>query len=194
MSFMSGIMMGAAIGRNIHDMITMNKGRKNDNFSKRGRIAPKKQTRAVADFSLESMISGRRRYRLSGLVNNASLAVLLEKQLSRIKYIYDVKANPLTGSLLITYSREHETDMEQLEKKLRERAVPPTLYAKSWQSTGSFLNTQVRRVTGGWFDISTLVSMIFLIRGLRKILIYGDRPNGTSMIWWALHLMKGWKS
>lgn len=193
MSFMSGIMMGAAIGRNIHDMITMNKGRKSDRFSEKERIVSRKQARLVAEFSLESKISGRHRYRLANLVNNAPLAVLLEKQLSRIKYIYDVKANPVTGSLLIIYSKEHESDMEQLEKKLRERAVPPTLYAKSWESTGRFLNTQVRRVTGGWFDISTLVSMIFMIRGIRKILINGDRPNGTSMIWWALHLMKGWK-
>lgn len=214
MSFMSGIMMGAAIGRNIHDMITMNKGQKVDTLLTQGR-STKKTVRPIEAFSLEAGIRGRRRYRMSSLLENAPLAVLLEKQLSKIKYISDVKANPATGSLLIVYSGAHEKDMDELAEKICQRVanvnvnednikknsddkaetkIQPTLYAKSWHGTGNFLNAQVRRLTGGYFDISTLVSMIFLLRGLRKILIYGDRPNGTSMIWWALHLMKGWKS
>lgn len=213
MSFMSGVMMGAAIGRNIHDMITMKKGLQGDTGSVRSKVyAYRQPARTVEEFALESGISGRRRYRVASLVENVSLAVLLEKQLSRVKYITEVKANPVTGSLLILYSGEYENDMNELIEKIRQRVltvnidkdsikqsdeskVKPTsqstLYAKSWNSTGSFLNTQVRRLTGGYFDISTLVSMIFLFRGIRKILINGDRPNGTSMVWWALHLMKG---
>ena len=69
----------------------------------------------------------------------------------------------------------------------------PTSYAKSWSATGSFLNKQVRSITGNSFDISALISLIFLIRGIRKCLILGQRPTGPSMIWWALHLMKGWR-
>lgn len=215
MSFMSGIMMGAAIGRNIHDMMTMKKGLKGDICPVKSRMHRQSAGVVIEAFSLESGIRGRRRYRMAALLDNVPLAVLLEKNLIRIKYISEVKANPATGSLLIVYSREHEKDLDELAEKLRQRVAnvnvnedsieqsdtdkekskaQPTLYAKSWHGTGNFLNAQVRRLTGGCFDISALVSMIFLIRGLRKILIYGDRPNGTSMIWWALHLMKGWKS
>lgn len=69
----------------------------------------------------------------------------------------------------------------------------PNLYARSWSSTGAFLNRQVRQLTCNSFDISALISLFFLIWGIRKMLVYGQRPSGHSMIWWVLHLMKGWR-
>ena len=213
MSFMSGIMMGAAIGRNIHDMVLMNKGMKKQGPSVAAAKAMPVAATPVEEFALVSAMPGRRRYRMASLVNNASLAVLLEKQLQRVNYVYEAKANPATGSLLIVFEG-HEAEMDKLAEGIRqivaggnglerqagsngheadERYLPPTLYARSWRGTGSFMNTQVRSLTCGWFDISTLLSLFFLIRGIRRMLIYGDRPNGSAMIWWALHLMKGWK-
>lgn len=212
---MSGIMMGAAIGRNIHDMMAGNKGNKQP----QGRTMAKGQVQvmpamAVEEFALISKVPGRRRYRMAALVNNAPLAVLLEKQLIRAKDISTVKANPATGSLLLTYQAA-ESVIDELAEGIRLRVatvngvepaqteagcsaaadtkLPPTLYAKSWRGTGSFMNNHVRSLTSGWFDISTLLSLFFLVRGIRRMLIYGDRPNGPAMIWWALHLMKGWK-
>ena len=81
----------------------------------------------------------------------------------------------------------------QVAAPLHGQGNVPTLYAKSWSGTGNFLNSQVRRLTGNSFDISALISLFFLIRGIRKMLVYGQRPSGPSMIWWALHLMKGWR-
>lgn len=213
MSFMSGIMMGAAIGRNIHDMVVMNKGKKKQVTSVAAGKAVPVADASVEEFALVFAMPGRRRYRMAALVNNAALAVLLEKQLQRVNYVYEAKANPATGSLLISFEG-HEAEMDKLAVGLRqivvrgngmeeqagakcqeakEKHLPPTLYARSWRGTGSFMNTQVRSLTSGWFDISTLLSLFFLLRGIRRMLIYGDRPNGSAMIWWALHLMKGWK-
>lgn len=126
----------------------------------------------------------------------------------------------MTASLLLEYTASEET-IDRLMEGIRQRLVPvsgraqaavvpgqaagqvaaplhgqgyvPTLYAKSWSGTGNFLNSQVRRLTGNSFDISALISLFFLIRGIRKMLVYGQRPSGPSMIWWALHLMKGWR-
>lgn len=219
MSFVSGIMMGASIGSTIHDVITAKKksnraqgvpagyGRSQGNASRAPQAAPSVMPKAdVPEFALVSSIAGRRRYRMAALVNNAPLGELLEKQLLRLEMVSAVEANPVTGSLLIQFaaSEANEVAMNNFMEKLRQRLATvehednppkhePTSYAKSWSATGSFLNKQVRRMTGDSFDISALISMVFLIRGIRNCLVLGQRPTGPSMIWWALHLMKGWR-
>lgn len=210
MSFVSGIMMGASIGSAIHDVFAAKK--KPDTVRRAsvyGRLqsVPVMMSRPyVPEFALGSSIAGRRRYRLAALVNNAPFGQLLEKQLMHLKMVSDVKANPVTGSLLIRFaaSEANEVALNNFMEKLRQRLIcvehednppqhGPTSYARSWSATGSFLNKQVRRMTGDSFDISALISMVFLIRGIRNCLVLGQRPTGPSMIWWALHLMKGWR-
>lgn len=211
MSFVSGIMMGASIGTTIHDMIAGKKAR--GGFGGQANYTVGRQNEpvelkpaSVPEFALVSSLAGRRRYRMAALVDNGPLAKLLEQQLARLETVLEVKANPTTGSLLIEFypSEENEVAMNNFMEKLRQRLVvveaednptfkEPTSYAKSWSATGSFLNKQVRSITGNSFDISALISLVFLIRGIRKCLILGQRPTGPSMIWWALHLMKGWR-
>ena len=213
MSFVSGIMMGASIGTTIHDMIAGRSGSSGYRNGSAGRVGTGKvntpveiQPASVPEFALVSSLAGRRRYRMAALVDNGPLAKLLEQQLARLEIVLEVKANPTTGSLLIEFypSEENEVAMNNFMEKLRQRMIvveaegnttfkEPTSYAKSWSATGSFLNKQVRSITGNSFDISALISLIFLIRGIRKCLILGQRPTGPSMIWWALHLMKGWR-
>lgn len=211
MSFVSGIMMGASIGTTIHDMIAGKKARGGfggqANYGVgRQNVPVELKPASVPEFALVSSLAGRRRYRMAALVDNGPLAKLLEQQLARLEIVLEVKANPTTGSLLIEFypSEENEVAMNNFMEKLRQRLVvveaednptfkEPTSYAKSWSATGSFLNKQVRSITGNSFDISALISLVFLIRGIRKCLILGQRPTGPSMIWWALHLMKGWR-
>ena len=216
MSFVSGIMMGASIGTTIHDMIAGRGGSCGSSGYRNGsagRVGTGKantpveiQPVSVSEFALVSSLAGRRRYRMAALVDNGPLAKLLEQQLARLAIVLEVKANPTTGSLLIEFypSEENEVAMNNFMEKLRQRLTvveaednptfkEPTSYAKSWSSTSSFLNKQVRSITGNSFDISALISLVFLIRGIRKCLILGQRPTGPSMIWWALHLMKGWR-
>ena len=211
MSFVSGIMMGASIGTTIHDMIAGQKARGGFGCQAkygvgRQNVAVELKPASVPEFALVSSLAGRRRYRMATLVDNGPLAKLLEQLLYRLEIVLEVKANPTTGSLLIEFypSEENEVSMNNFMEKLRQRLTvveaegnptfkEPTSYAKSWSSTGSFLNKQVRSITGNSFDISALISLVFLIRGIRKCLILGQRPTGPSMIWWALHLMKGWR-
>ncbi len=211
MSFMSGLMMGASIGKGVHDMLNgkglgqrIHAQSANHIQALQGFGASKQ---AVSNFALVSALPGRRRYRLRILVGNAALAEFLVQQLNSKNNIYSVAANHLTGGLLIYYDQAPETElaldklMQQLERacaKLTPLDIPshqsyvPTVYTKSWKTTGRFFNNHVRGLTGNSFDISALVSLFFLLRGIRKCLLYDQRPTGPSMIWWALHLLKGW--
>lgn len=219
MSFLSGIMMGASLGSTIHDALTGSTI--NDALTGSSRKMTREACGGVLpEFALVSSLQGRRRYRLAALAANPALCRYLEERLGSLEAVRSAKANEVTASLLLEYTASEET-IDRLMEGIRQRLVPvsgraqaaavpgqaagqvaaplhgqgdvPTLYAKSWSGTGNFLNSQVRRLTGNSFDISALISLFFLIRGIRKMLVYGQRPSGPSMIWWALHLMKGWR-
>lgn len=219
MSFLSGIMMGASLGSTIHDALTGSTI--HDALTGSSRKMMQEDCRgALPEFALVSSLQGRRRYRLAALAANPALCRYLEERLGSLEAVRSARANEVTASLLLEYTASEET-IDRLIEGIRQRLVPvsgraqaaavpgqaagqgaaplhgqryvPTLYAKSWSGTGNFLNSQVRRLTGNSFDISALISLFFLIRGIRKMLVYGQRPSGPSMIWWALHLMKGWR-
>ena len=42
--------------------------------------------------------------------------------------------------------------------------------------------------------MSSLASLLFLLRGLRKMLLTGQYPSGSQMLWWAVTLMRGWRT
>ena len=219
MSFLSGIMMGASLGSTIHDALTGSTSHDALTGSSR-KMTREACGGALSEFALVSSLQGRRRYRLAALSANPALCRYLEERLGRLEAVRSARANEVTASLLLEYTASEET-IDRLMEGIRQRLVPvsgraqvaavpgqaagqvaaplhgqgdvPTLYAKSWSGTGNFLNSQVRRLTGNSFDISALISLFFLIRGIRKMLVYGQRPSGPSMIWWALHLMKGWR-
>lgn len=214
MSFVSGIMMGASIGKGIHDILVQGGTRSRRYQPAAGAALPHRRGTVVDDdgsaFALLSGLPGRRRYRLAVLVSNAALAAALEKQLLAVEAVEAVQANPVTGSLLLIYARTEagEAAVNQAMEELRRCSSQyaqrmdticrsgghvPTLYSRSWSGVSSLLNRQVRQLTGNSFDIYALVSLFFLLRGIRKMLVYGQRPSGPSMIWWAMHLMKGWR-
>lgn len=205
MSFMSGIMMGAAIGRNIHEIIGGKKQWKSNQLKAGSGIKASRGGAAMGGISLVSNLPGRCRYRIGSLINNDEMAAGLKSDLTGARGISKVEINTLTGSLLIMHTMD-ATEINKLTIRLNKLVSPcvkrfscggppngPVLYAKNWHNTAVSINNQVRSLTRGWFDMSTLLSVFFLVRGIRKMLIYGQRPSGPTMVWWALHMMKGWK-
>jgi len=212
---MSGMMMGAAIGRNIHEIIGGGKNRCRGNRAGANIARANTWTNAcgnrhhspVEPFALVSNLKGRCRYRISALIDNKALAALLKEKLEKKKKISKVEINTLTGSLLIFHNM-NELEVNELTGRLQLMTnsgnstcglgqggvqKAPVLYSSNWHNTICSINNQIRRMTNGWFDLSSVLSILFLVRGLRKIFLYGQRPSGPTMVWWALHLMKGWK-
>ena len=169
---------------------------------------------ALRTFELVSALPGRRRYRIGGM--DEAQAKLLEEMLGKISYISDAKANPLSGSLLIVYDAEMESRMDELAAALKtillRNSVPvgaetdmcsgaPALSLSP--SAGSItysvhravysFSTWLKRNTCGLFDASSLISLLFLIRGVRKLLLTQQFPSGSQLIWWAVSLMRGWR-
>ena len=73
------------------------------------------------------------------------------------------------------------------------KVQPPATLAKSVRRSVESLSAWIQRNTGGALDLSSLVAGIFIMRGIRQLVISNNTPSGSQMLWWALSLMRGWK-
>ena len=159
-------------------------------------------------------LPGRRRYRVSKL--SPELAKLLEEQLVKLSYVQSVQANPVSGSILLVFDEAYEADVEQLAQWLERKffggvagkisrgfdkmAAMASSEAHAGSITRSIRNTArafsqwIKDHTCGWFDMSSLASLLFLLRGLRKMMLTKQYPSGSQMLWWAVTLMRGWRT
>lgn len=211
MSYVSGFMMGAAIGKSIHQFLTG------------GPAAPAQAPRAQraqkaqqAPLSLVFAVPGRRRYRAAHLTQTQ--ADLLTAQLQRLSFIECVQANPATGSVLLTYDPAAERRAEALGKWLdlvffAPKAACAQQKAQSadadWSKTPreaavgalsrSIVDTcqrgsaWLKAQTNGALDMNVAFALWFAIRGLRRVILYRDYPTGPQLFWWAVSLMRGWR-
>ena len=172
---------------------------------------------AMPAFALKSAVPGRRRYYAAALQGNEELAKLLEKNLGRIAFVDSVKASSVTGSLLVCYTGD-EKAVDRLMADLGKRVFgaadhagfnlpqglsdllpaagltqPLAELGASIRRTAGAANVWLHEKTHGWLDFPSVFALGFIVRGLRKILLYEQRPSGPQMLWWAFSILKGWK-
>ncbi|WP_295713202.1 HMA2 domain-containing protein [uncultured Mitsuokella sp.] len=209
MSYVSGFMMGAAIGKSIRQMFGGSQ-----NAAQPGCRVLKTQGQAkktLPAFALVSALPGRRRYRAARIA--PEMAKALEAGLSRLDFVESIAVNALSGSILITFAEKDAVRVDGLAAWLEERffRVPAEAAAeraesaaldeshagsitRSVRSSGRAFSAWINRHTCGWFDMSSLASLLFALRGLRKMLMTYSSPSGAQMLWWALSLMRGWRT
>lgn len=202
MSYISGLMMGAAIGKSIRQMFAGSR--------------PAVNKAAVAAVPLPPLAlvfetAGRRRYRARF---SAELGKLLEEKLAKLPFIQKVEANAASGSILILFDETAAARMDALagwlETTIFTAGPAPAaagkaadslpnedhagLITRSIRRSARDFSAWIKRTTCGWFDLSAIVSLLFMLRGVRKMVLTQQYPSGTQFIWWALSLMRGWRT
>ena len=203
MSYAAGLALGASLGKGIHDLLWTD-----EHYKRAGGL------------TIVSDLPGRRRYRAATLTDG--LARLLQEKLTQVEYIISCRVNAVSGSILLEFAPADKGKIDNLMTKINERVfggkarrtplaatvtpcqgqrvnnnMPVPQAGKLTQNVRRWagdLSDWLKNVTGGWFDISSLASTFFLIRGLRKTLLTQQMPSGSQMLWWALSLMRGWKT
>lgn len=217
MSYVSGFMLGASLGKGIHQLLFGGKTSKQAP-ARHYAARPATQTRfqrfqkeenELEPLMLVSNTPGRRRYRAVRL--NPTLAHLLELNLPKLNYVESVKANPVSGSILITFAVEDTPKIDVLAHWLKRtifdfdgaepldpvqagEAARAGSITRSVRQTARDFSGWIKNSTAGIFDISSLASLLFFMRGLRKTILTKQYPSGSQMLWWALSLMRGWKT
>lgn len=152
---------------------------------------------AEPPFSLVHASPGRRRYRTPYLT--AEFAKVLEELLPRLPFVTTVRANAVEGSILLVYPPADEAHVlvlaEGLEAIFAEgrTAPPPATLAQSVRRSVHAFSGWIQRNTGGALDLSSVVAGVFILRGVRQLVLGSNTPSGSQMLWWALTLMRGWK-
>lgn len=208
MSYVSGFMIGASIGKSIHQF-----------FSGCGTARPVRTVcpavpaspqRTLPLFSRTAACPGRRRYYAASLRSNTALAQLLAQSLYKLSGLSHIEVNPRTGSLLLLGD---EKTLNTVERVLREQVFAAKLpceelmeeldeaekieervesdFRHTAADVGSFFNRTVSQGTNNLLDMRGLLSLLFIVRGLRKILLYDQRASGPQMLWWAFNLLRG---
>lgn len=151
---------------------------------------------------LAHAIKGRRRYYIDALKNNEKLAKLVSLNLSKLPFVKEVTTNINTGSLLILYScAENIIDDLFMQMKKRVFNIGSKITAIGTGATTKIgcallslareINMWIKAKTGNLMDLRIVVAGLFLLRGLRKIMTMGQRPNGPQMLWWAFSILRG---
>ena len=213
MSYVSGFMMGAAIGKSIRRMVAGGGAPIARPQFKRASNSPRVcQTVPKNGLELVSSLPGRRRYR-AGVIS-PQLAEMLQEQLAKLSYIKTVAVNTASGSILLTFADKDAAAIDALAKWLEGRLFGgekkknnclSAMAQEAGEAHAGSITRSIRRTarafsqwikehTWGCFDISSLASLLFLLRGLRKMMITRQYPSGSQMLWWALTLMRGWRT
>lgn len=208
MSYMSGIMMGLALGKGLRRALT---GRlltsSGARMARVGVRSPFFQSDALPpSLTLARAISGRRRYYAAALQNNEALAKRLTEKITARDGIDEAQVNLRTGSLLLLYHGDETTVdrvMEEVMAETMETSTLPSLpgtvgnglaaVGMSLRCTAADLNHRLKVATHGWLDLPSLMSLIFIVRGVQKILLLRQFPSGPQLLWWAFSLLRGWR-
>lgn len=194
MSYMTGLMAGASLGQQLHKFLTARAA--NEPAENQAIKTPRLL------FQIVHASAGRKRLRSSLLVGNQPLAAMLLEALKKSSIIQMVQINQQTGSLLLIYAPGKEVAVSALILHLKEHvfsrcpAPEPALAESGQQLQDTFgrINQWIRRKTCNLFDLQSLASLLFILRGVRKILRYGQMPSGPQMLWWAFSLLRGWRT
>ena len=159
---------------------------------------------------LASALPGRRRYRVTGMT--VKQARMLEETLGRLSYMKEVRGNENTGSLLLVYEEGAEKKVDDLAKALEKNffggalsgeagSLPPGpseahagSVTRSIRGTARDLSAWIKYNTNGWFDASSLAAVVLFFQGVKKMLSAQQFPSGSQMFWWAVSLMRGWRT
>lgn len=216
MSYVSGFMLGASIGKAIHGMFCKDdipagayQDAKASNVSNAqpGMTAPLSMGEtAVPVFACVSALKGRRRYRAAALVGNQALAELLQRKIAGLKAIQTVQVSAVTGSILLCSKNEgmldtleiflrsrifKENENQQQESLVMQQNSNRAAYRDTLYETLDLFNGIISKKTANVLDLRSLVSLVFIIRGMRKMIMLNQRPSGPQMLWWAASLMRG---
>ena len=194
MSYVSGFMMGAAIGKGVRQFFSGKPGAgvlpHIGRFPAGGRPVAPQEIEAPRGLALVSRIPGRRRYRAPLTPQQAQL---LEGELRRLAFLQEVRVSALTGSLLFRYAPQDEKKMDEVEAILRERIFRSASLCPP-ESAVLPLEAHAGALTRGWLDVSSAAFLLFLLRGVRKMVMTKIAPSGAQMLWWAVSLMRGWRT
>jgi hypothetical protein len=127
---------------------------------------------------------------LGGTLFDSRIAEPLERFTAAIAGVTHVRANPLTGSLLIEHDGapgREATILATLQVVLPPVDPEPPRVLRDLYRTATALDQATLRASDGWIDLKTILAGLLGIYGLSQLLTERPfrPPSSLTMIWWA---------
>jgi hypothetical protein len=118
-------------------------------------------------------LKGRLRLRFPTEKRNQDFFQNLLESLSNIESIRNIKANPLTGSVLIQYDGELEEIVQRLEERFEIKRIGRSGKGETLRDTiitaTCRLDEKIKKFSSYQLDLRTLLFFLFLLPGLNEI-------------------------
>lgn len=144
---------------------------------------------------VQHYIEGRIRLKARTLIENHEGCEKLVETLKSINGIYEIGANALTGSILIKFDENIISPMLLIQVILRVLGLEDEAFAPKVGAISSMVKGTVEAVdhviynkTKGILDSKTVLGLLLLGYGVKKIRTERMLPNGVNMLWWAYTL------
>jgi hypothetical protein len=145
---------------------------------------------------------GRIRLRIPEMKGNPAKAREVEQQVAGLKPLRRIEANPVTGSILVTYDPDDSASLEELRRWFLPELDPAALTSPPDQGDDDVeavtpsavqavlsklqaINANVRTTTGG-LDLRILVPAMMVLMGIKTLVTEGKRkPAWYNYFWFA---------
>lgn len=145
-------------------------------------------------------LEGRVRFHVDTLKGASLRCQRLVQQLEGIEGVHSVMADSRTGSIVINYNKTKlKPDLLAaaiirllgLENQLRQ--YPQARLVKETRRFGNALNSAIYDKTGGLIDFWSLVPLLFIGLGVRKLATDRNNmfPTGVTLLWWGYNSLFG---
>lgn len=150
---------------------------------------------------VQHYIKGRVRLRVNILVGNEEKSKELIARLSGLNGIGDISVNPLIGSVLIKFQEEIVDPITLIGAILNILELEEEVFSKKSGKAFSGMRELVELVdftiynkSKGILDLKSVIALLFIINGVRKIRQNPIMPNGVNLLWWGYNIIaKGGK-
>lgn len=150
---------------------------------------------------IQHYIKGRIRVKVNSLIGNNEKKHELEGRMSVLEGINNISVNPMTGSVLINFNEELVEPLTLVGAILNILDLEDKVFTKRDGKIFSGMREIVEGVdfaiynkTKGILDLKSVIALIFIINGIRKVRQNPIMPNGVNLLWWGFNIVsKGGK-
>jgi Heavy metal associated domain 2 len=142
-------------------------------------------------------LPGRTRFKIPERRGDQAFFDEISERLRKFPSVREVKANPLTASLLLHYSGDLDSEpmqaaMNALAEIVElELSTPPV--AKRLRADAAEVDQSIQRLTHGALDLGSAAALVLLaLAGVQ--LLRGQQPvAAVSLAWYATELLRRWE-
>ena len=150
---------------------------------------------------VQHYIKGRIRLKVNSLIQDDEKAKELVGKLASLNGIEDISVNTLIGSVLIKFSEEVVDPITLIGAVLSILGLEEEVFDKKNGKLFSGMREVIESIdfaiynkTKGILDLKSVIALLFIINGVRKIRQNPIMPNGVNLLWWGYNIIaKGGK-